>query len=45
MNSRNSSWPIVLAIVAVVAAAFWYDAKVASAGASSPKHAHAAGVP
>ncbi len=40
----NSSWPIVLGIFALVVAAFWYDANVAAAGASSPEPAHAAEV-
>ena len=30
----NSTWPIVFGILAVVAAAFWYDATVASHGGS-----------
>jgi hypothetical protein len=29
----SSSWPIVIAIFGLVAAAFWYDASVASANA------------
>jgi hypothetical protein len=29
----SSSWPIVMAIFGLVAAAFWYDASVASASA------------
>jgi hypothetical protein len=29
----SSSWPIVIAIFGLVAAAFWYDASVASASA------------
>ncbi len=29
----TSSWPIVIAIIGLVVAAFWYDASVASASA------------
>jgi hypothetical protein len=29
----SSSWPIVIAIFGLIAAAFWYDASVASASA------------
>jgi hypothetical protein len=29
----TSSWPIVIAILGLVVAAFWYDASVASASA------------
>ena len=29
----SSSWPIVVGMIAVVFAAFWYDASVATAGA------------
>jgi hypothetical protein len=33
----RSTWPIVMAIVGLVGAAFWYDASIASASAS-PMH-------
>ena len=40
----NSTWPIVLGILAVVAAAFWYDASVASRSDAleAPAPAHSA---
>jgi hypothetical protein len=40
----NSTWPIVLGIFALVAAAFWYDATIASTGTPSSTPVHAAEV-
>lgn len=40
----NSSWPIVFGIFALVVAAFWYDATIASTGRPSSAPAHAAEV-
>jgi hypothetical protein len=34
-KSMSSSWPILLGVFALVVAAFWYDATVASAGAAA----------
>ena len=31
----SSTWPILLVVIGLVFAAFWYDANVASAGARS----------
>jgi hypothetical protein len=42
----SSSWPIVLGMLAVVFAAFWYDASVASAkDSAAAAHARTAQVP
>jgi hypothetical protein len=38
----RSSWPIVVGIVALGAAAFWYDARNAEAARSAPAPASAA---
>jgi hypothetical protein len=40
----SSSWPIVLGIFAVIVAAFWYDATIASASSPSPAPVQAVGV-
>jgi hypothetical protein len=32
----SSSWPILFGMIAVVFAAFWYDASVATAAAQTP---------
>lgn len=35
----SSSWPILVGMIAVVFAAFWYDASVATTGAQPPPQA------
>jgi hypothetical protein len=40
-DNMSSSWPIVLGIFAVIVAAFWYDATIASANSPSSVPAQA----
>jgi hypothetical protein len=41
-HNMRSSWPIVMVVVGLVGAAFWYDASMAATGASPPPEPGAA---
>jgi hypothetical protein len=43
-TTMSSTWPIVMGVAALIASAFWYDARNASASDVSPPHAAAAEV-